>query len=166
MYLPFHKVDLRQPIEVPRAGFGFCTDVMEHIEPKHVDAVIQNVMRCVDKCFFQISLIPDVMGKLIGHELHLSVHPIGWWRETFNVSATASSGNPTAASRPVSSSSLNPLRSNQWHLRDSHPTWTTPITPAPPIPIRALAVMFYSKPIENEFQSMAQGRPIFEDGIS
>lgn len=81
--LPFFKADLRHPIDCPRAPFGFCTDVMEHIEPKHVEAVIQNVMRCVDKCFFQISLIPDVMGKLIGHELHLSVHPIGWWRETF-----------------------------------------------------------------------------------
>jgi hypothetical protein len=30
-------------------------------------------------------------------------------------------------------------------------------------PDSRLAVMFYSKPIENEFQSMAQGRPIFED---
>jgi hypothetical protein len=74
--------DLRAPI--PHVGdVGFCTDVMEHIEPAHVDAVIRNIMACVPKAFFQISLIDDVMGKLIGKPLHLSIHPMSWWRETF-----------------------------------------------------------------------------------
>lgn len=80
--LPFAIADLRQPI--PHVGqVGFCTDVMEHIEPAHVDAVIRNVMGAVNKAFFQISLIDDVMGKLIGRPLHLSIHPMSWWRETF-----------------------------------------------------------------------------------
>lgn len=80
--LPFAIADLRYPI-VHQAAFGYCTDVMEHIEPEHVEAVIQNVMACVDRCFFQISLVPDAMGTLIGQQLHLSVHPMSWWRETF-----------------------------------------------------------------------------------
>jgi uncharacterized Rossmann fold enzyme/SAM-dependent methyltransferase len=80
--LPFSVADLRQPMEF-RADWGFCTDVMEHIEPQHVDAVIRNVMGSAPKCFFQISLIPDALGKLIGQELHLSVHPMAWWQETF-----------------------------------------------------------------------------------
>lgn len=80
--LPFAIADLRAPIP-HQADFGFCTDVMEHIEPKHVDAVIRNVMGSAPTCFFQISLIPDAMGKLIGSDLHLSVHPMAWWRETF-----------------------------------------------------------------------------------
>lgn len=81
--LPFVLADLREPIPVPRHQFGFCTDVMEHIEPAHVDNVIRNVMDRVGKCFFQISLIDDVMGRLIGHHLHLSIHPMAWWRDTF-----------------------------------------------------------------------------------
>jgi len=81
-HLPFALADLRRPI-AHVGDFGFCADVMEHIEPAHVELVIQNIMDCVPKCFFQISLIDDVMGKLIGHHLHLSVHPMSWWRETF-----------------------------------------------------------------------------------
>lgn len=62
---------------------GYCTDVMEHIPPDSVDKVIQNIMRSVPKCFFQISTVDDAMGALIGHPLHLSVHPFDWWRGKF-----------------------------------------------------------------------------------
>jgi uncharacterized Rossmann fold enzyme len=73
---------LFDPIKI-RADYGFCTDVMEHIPPESVDAVLQNIMGAVEKAFFQISLVPDNMGSLIGQQLHLSVHPMSWWRETF-----------------------------------------------------------------------------------
>jgi SAM-dependent methyltransferase len=74
----FRQADLTRPI--PASGTkGFCADVMEHIEPEQVDAVLEHITACVDQCFFQISLVPDNMGALIGQPLHLSVHPHGWW---------------------------------------------------------------------------------------
>jgi hypothetical protein len=62
-------------------NYGFCADVMEHIPPDQVDDVIKNICDCVDYAFFQISLVPDRMGALIGQTLHLSVHPFEWWKE-------------------------------------------------------------------------------------
>jgi hypothetical protein len=56
---------------------------MEHIEPEKVDAAIKNIMDSCLECFFQISTVNDVMGDIIGHELHLTVQPHEWWREKF-----------------------------------------------------------------------------------
>lgn len=74
--------DLTAPIPA-RADHGFCTDVMEHIPPAQVDDVIRNVMTAAKKVFFQISLIDDNCGALIGRPLHLSVHPAPWWAAAF-----------------------------------------------------------------------------------
>jgi uncharacterized Rossmann fold enzyme len=80
--LPFLQHDLTQAIPA-KGNFGFCTDVMEHIPPQDVDSVIRNVMASCRETFFQISLVPDSMGGLIGHPLHLSVHPFEWWADVF-----------------------------------------------------------------------------------
>lgn len=80
--MKFMQADLTKPIPA-KANYGFCTDVMEHIPPDDVEKVIANVMASAPKTFFQISLVPDSMGALIGHPLHLSVHPFGWWAEVF-----------------------------------------------------------------------------------
>ena len=56
---------------------------MEHIPTYDVDAVIKNIMQCVDRAFFQISLLPDHMGQLIGQHLHVSVFPYEWWASKF-----------------------------------------------------------------------------------
>jgi hypothetical protein len=80
--LPFIQWDLSEPMPF-RAPFGYCTDVMEHIPPDQVESVIKNIMACVDEVFFQISLVPDAMGGLIGHPLHLSVYPKTWWSDKF-----------------------------------------------------------------------------------
>lgn len=74
----FVQADLSKPIPL-KAKYGFCCDVMEHIPPEQVDTVLQNILACVEKAFFQINLVPDVCGEMIGEELHLSVHPFGWW---------------------------------------------------------------------------------------
>ena len=81
--LPFKQVDLTQPIDTEPAEYGYCTDVMEHIELEKVEDVIKNIMDKCDKCFFQISTVPDVMGELIGQDLHLTVEPLEWWKELF-----------------------------------------------------------------------------------
>lgn len=80
--LPFVLADLTQPMSVT-GDVGYCTDVMEHIPPHDVPAVIANIMACVDRCWFKIALFHDNMGALIGHPLHLSVFPPAWWEKAF-----------------------------------------------------------------------------------
>lgn len=80
MGLPFLQWDLTRPLP-PHAHYGICTDVMEHIPPSDVEQVVANVMAAADNVFFQISTVPDVMGALIGQDLHLTVRPHGWWRD-------------------------------------------------------------------------------------
>lgn len=78
----FYRHDLTEPLKMS-AKHGFCTDVMEHIPPEQVDTVISNIMRATERVFFQISLVDDVCGALIGQPLHLSVHPMAWWADKF-----------------------------------------------------------------------------------
>ena len=80
--LPLSICDLTKPMFL-RGDLGFCTDVMEHIPPEQVSAVIDNIMACVDRCFFKIARFPDHMGALIGQSLHLSVFDAAWWEENF-----------------------------------------------------------------------------------
>ena len=69
---------------IPVSGtHGFCTDVLEHIPTHQVETVIKNIMNCVEKAFFQISLVEDSMGQRIGEKLHLTVKPFAWWEATF-----------------------------------------------------------------------------------
>ena len=44
-------------------------------------AVLRNVTEAARTVFFQISTVPDAMGVLIGHDLHLTVRPHAWWLE-------------------------------------------------------------------------------------
>lgn len=82
--LPFIQSDLTNEIPVS-APYGFCTDVMEHIRPIDVERVLRNIRQAVKSTFFQISLIDDNCGTLIGQPLHLSVHPFGWWETKFKL---------------------------------------------------------------------------------
>jgi len=78
--LPFVEADISEAIPVFGA-YGFCADVMEHIPPENVDAVLKNIINSCEKVFFQISTVDDAMGSLIGEKLHLSVHPFEWWKD-------------------------------------------------------------------------------------
>ncbi len=70
--------------DIPQ-GFDaiFCTDVMEHIPPEHVDAVLSNLCRAAGKvAFLGIALFEDSFGPVIvGSHLHLTVRPVEWWLE-------------------------------------------------------------------------------------
>lgn len=66
-----------------KGDFGYCTDVMEHIPPEYVQTVVENIMNAVDRAFFQIALVDDVCGQLIGQKLHLTVQPYQWWHNLF-----------------------------------------------------------------------------------
>lgn len=80
--LRFVEADLNAELPVS-AEYGFCTDVMEHIRPHRVDAVLNHCLRACQHVYFQIATEDDVMGKIVGHKLHLSVHPYGWWLQKF-----------------------------------------------------------------------------------
>jgi len=56
---------------------------MEHIPEKDVDKVLRNITKSAEKVFFNISLLHDSCGKLIGEDLHLTVKPAGWWIQKF-----------------------------------------------------------------------------------
>lgn len=80
--LRFVEADLTKPLPAA-AEYGYCTDVLEHIPPAQVDAVLNNCLRAAQHVFFQISTVDDTCGALIGHALHLSVHPFEWWLSKF-----------------------------------------------------------------------------------
>lgn len=81
--LRFIQADLTKQIPA-NAAYGFCTDVLEHIPPADVDKVLRNCLRAAQHVFFQIATEDDVCGAMIGHPLHLSVHPYAWWLAKFN----------------------------------------------------------------------------------
>jgi len=80
LLLPFRKHDLTQPL-AEQGDVGYCIDVMEHIPTADVPCVFFTIFNSVPRCFFQISLVDDVCGELIGHKLHLTVKPAAWWIE-------------------------------------------------------------------------------------
>jgi len=82
MSLQFVKADLEKPLPV-KAEYGYCADVMEHIPPDRVDAVLNNILLAAQHVFFSIALAEDHCGGLIGETLHLSVHPFEWWEQKF-----------------------------------------------------------------------------------
>ena len=89
MGLPFLQWDLTRPLP-PHANYGICTDVMEHIPTDDVETVVGNIMAAADNVFFQISTVPDLMGALIGQDLHLTVRPHHWWAELLGRLGTVS----------------------------------------------------------------------------
>lgn len=82
MHLPFVELDLTEPMGL-RAPFGYCTDVMEHIPPNNVPAVVANIMASADTVFFQIATVPDNLGAAINQTLHLTVMPMNTWADLF-----------------------------------------------------------------------------------
>lgn len=70
--------DLPEDIE---GDYGICCDVMEHIPPERVDAVLAGIRKATGKgAFFNISFQPDAFGpRTIGEPLHLTVRHPRWW---------------------------------------------------------------------------------------
>lgn len=67
---------------IPAADFGFCCDVMEHIPRECVFEVLEGIAARVNVgCWFSIATRPDVMGRLIGEPLHLTIEPATFWRD-------------------------------------------------------------------------------------
>lgn len=78
--LKFQVGDLTRTIDAT-AAYGYCCDVMEHIPPEDVLGVLRNILASAEHVFFGIATKPDVLGALIGEQLHLTVQPLSWWIE-------------------------------------------------------------------------------------
>ncbi len=62
------------------ADFVVCTDVLEHIEPVHLNAVIRDLARCTrHRLFFSIATTPSTKMLPDGRNAHLIVKPKEWW---------------------------------------------------------------------------------------
>lgn len=68
------------PLDWPRRDWVFCVDVLEHVPPAKVDAVLMHIHRLAGKAaYLSIHCHPDGCGALIGETLHLTVERPEWW---------------------------------------------------------------------------------------
>jgi len=75
--IPFVKASLW---ETPfSADWAYSCDVLEHIPPEHVDAVLANMD--TENCYLHIHLKEDKFGAIVGEKLHLTIQPHEWWLE-------------------------------------------------------------------------------------
>jgi hypothetical protein len=71
----------QMPFADDEFDYTFSTDVLEHLPTEMVDASIQEIIRVSrQKTFHCIATFPHERD---GVDLHLTVQPIGWWKEKF-----------------------------------------------------------------------------------
>ena len=62
------------------ADLVVCTDVLEHIEPECLDAVLDDIKRCTRKAAFMVIATRPAKKTLPdGRNAHLIQQPISWW---------------------------------------------------------------------------------------
>lgn len=88
--LPYcYDPGVRQLRERPHGQFGgvICTDVMEHVEEKDVQRVLDDIFGLVDPLahafvFLAIACRPAKRKRLPdGRDVHVTIKPPEWWRE-------------------------------------------------------------------------------------
>ena len=71
----FGKDDPPEP-----ADMVYCGDVLEHVEPECVDAVLDDLARVTGKIgLVQLSTQPALKILPDGRNTHLTIHPAEWW---------------------------------------------------------------------------------------
>lgn len=62
-----------------------CTDVMEHVEPEHVDGVLNAIAQRTSKAaYFVIDTVPALRTLPDGRNAHLTVRDAQWWLDKLN----------------------------------------------------------------------------------
>lgn len=57
-----------------------CTDVLEHVEPEHLDAVLDDLSRVTRKALFlEVATRPARKTLEDGRNAHLTIEPCEWW---------------------------------------------------------------------------------------
>lgn len=60
--------------------FVVCGDVLEHIEPDYLEAVLDDLLRCTLKgIFLTVCCVPALKVLSDGRNAHLIQKPIDWW---------------------------------------------------------------------------------------
>ena len=78
--VPFVKAALWDLDKLPKAQYGFSSDVLEHIPPDRVMDTLKAIHDSTSKAvYLNIDTIPDAFGILIGEKLHLTVRPAKEW---------------------------------------------------------------------------------------
>lgn len=63
------------------ADLVICTDVLEHIEPERLDAVLTHVRSLARKAIFAVISLKDSNKTLAdGRNAHLIIRPANWWK--------------------------------------------------------------------------------------
>lgn len=66
--------------EPSKAQVVVCTDVMEHIEPECVDAVLRHICELTEHvAIINVSLVPAVKTLADGRNAHICLKPKEWW---------------------------------------------------------------------------------------
>lgn len=86
--IPCHDYDPAMPGKghAEIADLVVCTDVMEHIEPEKLNAVLEHIFNMTDVALFvAISMRPA--GKILadGRNAHLIIQSSEWWRVKFEI---------------------------------------------------------------------------------
>jgi hypothetical protein len=75
-----------------------CTDVLEHIEPDRLDAVLGHLRTLARKAVFVvISLKPTNKRLRDGRNAHLIIRPAAWWKDRLRVAGFTLAPPPSAA---------------------------------------------------------------------
>ena len=77
-----------------RSSVVVCSDVLEHIEPGILDAVLRHIHEhCIDNAIFVIATTPAVKTLSDGRNAHLIIQSMGWWQrrlfDFFNIDTTS-----------------------------------------------------------------------------
>jgi predicted TPR repeat methyltransferase len=63
--------------------YVYCTDVLEHV-PQQLTMLVVARLLAVARCglFLTVSTTPDQFGVWVGKQLHETVQPFTWWRDS------------------------------------------------------------------------------------
>jgi len=68
--------------------YAYCCDVLEHLPTQFSMLVVARLLEAAPRVFVSVCNVQDSAGVWIGKELHQTVKPFTWWRDSFRELAT------------------------------------------------------------------------------
>lgn len=83
-YIPYEPADPSCCAPPEPCEFVACVDVLEHIEPKYLNAVLDDLKRVIEKAgVITVSTVPAKRLLPDGRNAHLIVESMEWWLPQF-----------------------------------------------------------------------------------